>query len=135
MDKKATANENLRLLPKIPRPEMEPLIAGYVNYAAKFKYFRYIMLGVLAVIVGYNFFVAGKRFPIDELNTIKTVMASIMGAFVVALLVLAGVFFSTLRKLKKALNTSAEKHGLDKKEFRKEFHSFVKMTIGGPGLR
>lgn len=127
--------ENASLLRKVPEQEMKPLIEGYLNYVQKFKYLRYIVLGVMAVIVGYNLFVAGKRFPLEELNTIKIAIASLMGVFVLLLIGLGWVLFKTLRKLKGELNTTAHKHGIDEKPLRKEFHIFVKANLGGPGLR
>lgn len=135
MENKSTEHSEFTLLQKIPKNEMTALLEKYLEYAAKYKYLRYIIFGVVAVIAGYNFFVVGKRFPLDELNTIKTVMASIMGVFVIALLVLAVMLYKTLRTVKKALNESANRYGIDKKLLKKEFHLFVKASLGGPGLR
>ena len=62
-------------------------------------------------------------------------MVGVMGIAVIALLVFAVILFKKLRKLKKELRTVATKHHLDPKLFRKEFHNFVKATLGGPGLK
>ncbi len=70
---KKSNDTNLELLGKVPDSRMKPLIEGYLAYVEKYKYVRYIMLGMCAVIIGYNLFVAGKRFPIGQLNTIKAV--------------------------------------------------------------
>lgn len=126
---------NLELLKRVPEKEMTVLVNGYLGYVTKYKYLRYIIIAVVVVIVGYNFFVSGKRFPIDELQRIQIVIASIMGVVIITLLVLAFILFKTLRKLKKELNTAADKHDIEKKALRKEFHAFIKATIGGPGLR
>jgi uncharacterized membrane protein len=135
MEEKTIENPTWPLSSKIAKNEFTILVESYVAYAAKMKYVRYLIFGVVAVILIYNLFVAGKRFPIEELNRIQTGFAVVMGLFVIALLVLAGIMISLLRKLKKDLNTTAEKYKLDKKGFRKEFHKLVKSTIGGPGLR
>ena len=135
MTNQKTNQLNLELLQRVPKDELTLLAEAYLYYVAKYKYLRYIILAIVVVIAGYNFFIAGKRFTIDELNTIQGVMVGIMGIAVIALLILAVVLFKTLRQLKKELTAVATKHHVDPKSFRKEFHSFVKSTLGGPGLR
>ncbi|WP_430907663.1 hypothetical protein [Maribacter sp. 2-571] len=135
MDEKVTTNDEFELLKKVPKGELTVLVEGYLGYLSKYKYFRFITIGFVAVILGYNIFVAGKRFPLDELNTIKTIMVSVLSVFVVALLILGVVFFKTVRNLKKQVAACAEKNRLDKKQFQKQFHLFAKGTMGGPGLK
>ncbi len=129
------STEHWTVLKKVPEHEMKILVAGYLNYIQKFKYLRYIIVGIGVVIIGYNLMVGGERFPLEELNKLKNTIALLMGVFVLLLLVLGWVLFKTLRSLKQQLNTAADKYGIDKKMLRKEFHVFVKTQVGGPGLR
>lgn len=126
---------NFALWLKISGHEMKPLVASYLNYASKYKYLRYIIIAVLVIITGYNFFVAGKRFEIGQLQTIQSTLAAVMGVVLLALIVLGIKLFKTLKSLKKDVNKSAKKNHLEAKAFRKEFHNYVKATFGGPGLR
>lgn len=133
MENKNTVN--LELLRKIPEHEMKSLIAGYLDYVAKYKYLRYIILAVFAIIMGYNFFVAGKRFEVGQLQTIKTILVIVMGIIIMLLIVLGVKLFKALKQLKKDISRSAEKNHADVKMLRKEFHKYVKTNLGGPGLR
>lgn len=72
----------------IPKKEVKVLVEAYVRFAAKLKYLRYLIFGVLAIVVGYNFFVAGKSFTITELDTILNIFSAMMGFIVLGLVVL-----------------------------------------------
>lgn len=135
MEENSTDNKTWPLLMKVPQKEITALVEGYLQYADKMKYLRYIIFGVVTVIACYNFFVAGKRFSIGELKMIQMGLAGILGLFVLALLFLGITLFTSLRKLNSALNHSADKYKVAKKPFRNEFHQLVKTTLGGPGLR
>jgi hypothetical protein len=119
----------------IPQKEVKVLVEAYVRFAAKLKYLRYLIFGVLAIFVGYNFFVAGKSFTMAELDTILNIFSAMMGFIVLGLVVLSVIMFREFIALKKGLTLLAQKHKLNPKRITEEFHNFVKSTIGGPGLK
>lgn len=135
MKKEGIRQEAWPMLGKLQKKEMETLLSGYMDYTDTFKYLRYLIIAFMAVVLGYNLFVAGRRFPLSELNTIQTVMASFCGLIVIGLVVLLVIVLGRLGKLKGVVNGVADHHRLDQKSFRKEFHDFVKTTIGGPGIK
>lgn len=135
MEENTIQNEAWPLLAKIPKEELTSLVEGYIAYSSKFKYIYFSMLGFPVIVVGYNLFFGGRRYPYSEAKSIENTFAIILCIYLLGFLVHAGLVISKLIQLKKSVNQTADKHRLDKKAVRKEFDSFVKMTIGGKGLR
>ncbi|KPM32535.1 Hypothetical protein I595_953 [Croceitalea dokdonensis DOKDO 023] len=135
MEEVKTQSEIWPLLSKIPKKQLTQLVEGYGAYAANFKYIYFSMLGFPAIVLGYNLFFGGKSYPYSEARNIENTFAIILCIYLVCFLVLAGLIVAKMLKVKKALRHTAMQHRLNKKAVVKEFHNFVKASIGGPGLK
>ncbi|QLG46002.1 hypothetical protein [Costertonia aggregata] len=135
MKEQTPANITFGLLAKLPKSELQLLVKEYIAYSGKVKYVYYFIFGFFAIVMTYNLVFAGRSFPIHDYKNIQNTMVGVVGIFLLIFLGVAGYVLAKLIRLKKRINSIAEKCRLNKKALRSEFHLFVKTTIGGTGIK
>ncbi|MBC9798270.1 hypothetical protein [Sinomicrobium weinanense] len=134
MDKHQQQHTNTKFLPNIKEAEIQAVFKDYEQLVKCYRWIRISGLLMIAIIGGYNFFIAGKRYTISEHNNIQNTMVFILGSIVLGLLVIAIVVLKRQGAVRKQIRGIAQKYNFPYREFKKEFNIALKSFYGGSGV-
>ncbi|MFS4416599.1 hypothetical protein [Maribacter sp. 2307ULW6-5] len=123
------------LLERLSKNEITDLVQAYLQYASSMKHIYWSMLVFMVLVLGYNLFLGGNGHGYAEAREIQNTFATVLIIFLLGFLVVAANIIGQSITVRKEVGKTAAKHHLDKEAVRKEFHGFVKATLGGPGLK
>lgn len=126
--------EKLKYLSAI---EKDKLNATYIEYA-RFKRIRYLYnaltISVILVFEMYEVYVTEKSYAFTDYNTLKTVMAIVLGAFVFCILLFYVFAQYKLKNIKNRIKHLSSIHDFKYTELKNEFNMVMKTSFGGPGV-
>ncbi len=127
---------DLKLIPQLKdrENELKDIFENYTHCAKMFVWLRISMFAVVAVIIIYNVFFAGKSYTPSDYNTIINTIAIIMSIIIFILLLIMALLFKKQYDIRKLVKKLAISKNMIYKDLKKEINLVLKSTFGGYGI-